>query len=204
MPTTRLLFRPRRAMLATAWVATLLATSPVFAVLYWLTSDDRGVWIPVLVVHLTLFFLGVGVFLRQLAVFCRLSDDELSGNGIFSPVVRVRVDDIAEVIVVPTHVGVQSEPAVQYLMLDASGRRLFRLRGNYWNEADVEELLEALPVEPVRVTKPMRLREFWKAYPGSAYWFEDKPWLQVLGIAAMLAVVVLVLLWAMTLVSAGA
>jgi len=200
MATRRLVIHPRRALLATAFVSILLASSPIFAVLYWLTSDERGVWIPVLVVHLALFLSGIGLFIRQLMVFTTLTDDELCGNGIFSPVVRVRLDDIAEVVVVDTHIGLQPEPITQYLVRDRAGRRLYRLRGNYWHVADLDALVDALPVEATRVAAPVKLREFFRAYPGSAYWFEGRPWIQVLGVLGLIAVVTGVLLWTMALV----
>lgn len=196
-----MLIRPRRSLLATAFVSILLATSPVFAVLYWLAAEDQSLWIPVLVVHLGLFFAGVGLFLRQLMVFTRLDDEELYGNGFFTPTIRVRLDDIAEVIMADTHVGIQPDPVTQLLIRNADGRRLYRMRGNYWHRSDLETLVAALPVEVTLRPKPMRMGEFFRDYPGSAYWFEGRPWINVLGVVALLALVTVALLWATLLVN---
>lgn len=197
------MIRPCRSLLATAFVSILLATSPVFAVLYWLSAEDEQLWIPVLVVHLALFFAGVGLFLRQLTVSTTLDGEELSGNGFLSPMVRVRLHDIAEVVLVDTHVGIQPEPVMQLLIRDADGRRLFRMRGNYWHQDDLEELVAALPIEATVLSKPMRLTEFFERYPGSSYWFEGRPWVTGLGVVALLAVVTVAVSWATILVNAS-
>jgi hypothetical protein len=102
--------------------------------------------------------------------------------------VRVPLTEIAKVDLVPVYVGQSPETVPQLLVRDADGARLFRLRGTYWHTGDLETIANALPVPTTVAAEPMSVSEFFVAYPGSAYWFEDRPWL----VAGMLAVVIAV------------
>ena len=98
------------------------------------------------------------------------------------------IEKIASVDIVPVYVGQSPETVPQLLVRDAEGRRLFRLRGTFWHSEDLAKIADALPV-PARVGRePMSFPEFFAAYPGSAYWFENRPWLM----AAILGVVILI------------
>lgn len=113
----------------------------------------------------------------------------LRGNGIFSPLEEVELSSIARVDLVNTYVGLVSTPVCQLLVRDAEGARLFRMRGNFWNDGDLERVAAALPVAAARVTEPLDLRDFFRRYPGSAYWFENK---RIIAVAAILLAVAVV------------
>ena len=129
---------------------------------------------------------SLALLARQLTVDTVVADGELRGRGIFSPMVRVPLDTIASVDVVPVYVGQSPETVPQLLVRDAEGRRLFRLRGTFWHADDLTKVMDALPVPAQIVTEPMSFPEFFAAYPGSAYWFENRPWLM----AGLLALVI--------------
>lgn len=187
--TMRVFVRPRRSLVSTAFISIALGMLPVFGVLYWFGVQHRS-WQIVLVVHLVLVVACVGALIRQLSVFSAVSDTELSGRGIFSPVERIPLDRIASVVMVPTYVGQAPEPVTQLLVRDSAGRRLFRMRGNYWHSGDLAAIANALPVTPQVVKDPISVREFFRSYPGSAYWFENRPLIRVgMVVAAILLVV---------------
>lgn len=176
---------PRRSLLVTALVSVLLVLLPVSAVLYWFAIPrGQGLWVAV--VQVVIVLASLGMLLRQLTVDAVVGDGELRGRGIFSPMQRVRLDDIARVDLVPVYVGQSPETVLQLLVRDADGRRVFRLRGTYWHTGDLEKIADALPVPTHVASEPMTRAEFFDAYPGSAYWFENRPWL----IAGILAVAV--------------
>jgi hypothetical protein len=183
--------RPRGSLLRTAAITTLLVTSPLFGALYWFTVPT-GTWIEVLVVHVVVLALCVLVGARQLMVFAEIRGGMLRGNGIFSPIEEVALDRIARVDLVDTYVGLTPAPIRQLLVRDAEGVRLFRMRGNFWHVGDLEEIAGALPVAPVMTSEPVDLRDFFRDFPGSAYWFEDRRTITavsiVLGIVAIVAV----------------
>lgn len=165
--------RPRAGLLGTAAVTSLLVTSPLFGVLYWL-GVSAGTWAEVLVAHVIVLAGCVLVGARQLTVFTEVGDGRLRGNGIFSPIVDVDLDRIASVDLVETYVGLRPAPVPQLLVRGADGARLFRLRGNFWHEGDLQRIAAALPVPTTTVSEPIELAEFFRRYPGSAYWFENR------------------------------
>ena len=187
--TTPVLVRPRRSLVSTALVSLVLGMIPVFGVLYWF-GVQHGSWPIVLIVHLVLIAGCLVAMFRQLSVFSAVSGSELTGRGIFSPLERVPLDRVSTVTIVPTYVGQAPEPVTQLLVRDAAGHRLFRMRGNFWNPGDLNAIAAALPVQTSVVKEPISLREFYRLYPGSAYWFENRPVMRVaVVVLAMLLVV---------------
>lgn len=186
--TVRLLVRPKRDLLVTALLSVLLVMIPLFGVLYWFGAQHNAVG-AVLAAHIAVLVVSILLLVRQLSLSTIVTDAEIRGRGIFSPLVRVPLERIAAVHLVPTFVGNSHEVVTQLLVRDAEGRRLYRMRGSYWNRDDLERVADALPV-PARVeSEPMTRREFYAAYPGAAFWFENRPWL-VAGLVAAAAVVV--------------
>jgi hypothetical protein len=178
---TEVWVRPRGALLRTASLTFLLVTSPLFGALYWFTVP-AGTWLEVLIIHLVVLAVCVLVGLRQLTIFTEVADGHLRGNGIFSPAEQVELERIARVDLVDTYVGLTPTPVRQLLVRDAEGARLFRMRGNFWHDGDLERVAAALPVAAVPPTEPIDLRDFFRDYPGSAYWFEAKPAITIVAI----------------------
>jgi len=118
---TTLRVRPRRSLMTTAFVSIVLTMIPVFGVLYWF-AIQHGSWMLVFVVHLAVTIACLATHGRQLTVFTAVTETELVGNGIFSPVVRIPLTAIASVVVVPTYIGQSLEPVPQLLVRDASLR----------------------------------------------------------------------------------
>ena len=190
--------RPRRSLMSTAFVSIVLAMIPVFGVLYWFAVQHDN-WGLVFVVHLAITVACLATLARQLTVFTAVTGTELIGRGIFSPMLRVPLSDIASVVIVPTYIGQSPDAVPQLLVRDASGARLFRMRGSFWHTDDLNAIADALPVTPTFVQEPMSIREFYRTYPGSAYWFQNRPalWIVVIALAVVLAVAVAA--WVMTI-----
>lgn len=190
--------RPRRSLMTTAFVSIVLAMIPVFGVLYWF-AVQHGSWAVVFAVHLAVTAASLVTLGRQLTVFVAVTETQLIGRGIFSPMVRVPLKGITNVVLVPTYVG-QSPDAVQQLLVrDAAGARLFRMRGNFWHADDLRAVANALPVRPEIVQEPISTREFFRNYPGSAYWFENRPVLWIVSVAVVLVLAIAVAAWLMTI-----
>lgn len=193
---TTLRVRPRRSLMTTAFLSIVLAMIPVFGVLYWF-AIQHGSWAMVFVVHLAVTILSLATLGRQLTVFTAVTETELIGRGIFSPLLRVPLSSIASVAVVPTYIGQSPDAVMQLLVRDESGARLFRMRGTYWNPEDLTAVAEALPVAPTYVQEPIGIREFYRAYPGSAYWFQNRPALWIIAFILAVLLIVAVAAWVM-------
>ena len=190
--------RPRRSLMTTAFFSIVLAMIPVFGVLYWFATQ-HGSWWLVFVVHLAITIACLATLGRQLTVYTAVTDTELIGRGIFSPMLRVPLSDIASVDIVPTYIGQSPDAVPQLLVRDASGARLFRMRGSFWNTDDLTAVADALPVPTTTAHEPMSIREFYRSYPGSAYWFQNRPalWFVVVALAVVAAGAVAT--WVMTI-----
>lgn len=186
---------PRRSLLTSGFVSIVLVLIPVSAVFYWFAIPrGQGYWVAI--GQVIVVIAAITLLLRQLTVDAVVADGELRGRGIFSPMVRVPLEKIATVDLVPVYVGQSPEIVHQLLVRDAEGKRLFRLRGTFWHAGDLKKIADALPV-PARVAhEPLSYPEFFLAYPGSAYWFENRPWL----IAGLLAVVIIAFIGVMVAV----
>ncbi|HEU0206193.1 MAG TPA: hypothetical protein VFQ74_05825 [Pseudolysinimonas sp.] len=195
---TTLRVRPRRSLMSSALLSIVLAMIPVFGVLYWF-AFQHGSWGLVFVVHLALTIISIATLARLLTVFTAVTETELIGRGTFSPLVRVPLSSIDSVDMVPTYVGQSPDPVMQFLVRDESGARLFRMRGTYWNPEDLTAVAEALPVAPHYVQEPIAIRDFYRTYPGSAYWFQNRPALWIVVFALAVLLIGAVAAWVMTI-----
>ena len=190
--------RPRRSLITTAFVSAVLGMIPLFGVLYWF-SIEHDSWLVVFVVHLVVTVLCLLLVVRQLTVYSAVTETELVGRGIFSPLIRVRLDKIAAVHLVETYVGQAPESVTQLLVTDDEGKRLFRMRGNFWPEGDLKAVAAALPVKAQVVSEPIGITEFFRTYPGSAYWFEHRRILWVVVFVVSLVAAIAGAAWVMTI-----
>jgi hypothetical protein len=98
---------------------------------------------------------------------------------------------------VPTYIGQSPDAVMQLLVRNESGARLFRMRGTYWNPEDLTAVAAALPVAPTYVQEPIGIREFYRSYPGSAYWFQNRPALWIIALVLAVLLIVGVAAWVM-------
>ena len=190
--------RPRRSLITTGFISIVLAMIPLFGVLYWFSIEHNS-WLVVFVVHLVVTALAVLVVVRQLTVYSAVTRTELIGRGIFSPMIRVPLDKIAAVHLIETYVGQAPESVTQLLATDEEGKRLFRMRGNFYQVGDLQAIAAALPVKAQIASEPIGITEFFRNYPGSAYWFEHRPILRIVVFAVSLALAVAIAAWVMTI-----
>jgi len=190
--------RPRRSLITTGFISVVLAMIPLFGVLYWFSIEHES-WLVVFVVHLIVTALCLLVIVRQLTVYSAVTETELVGRGIFSPMVRVPLDKIAAVYLVETYVGQARESVTQLLVTDDEGKLQFRMRGNFYGDGDLKAIAAALPVKAQVVAEPIGIAEFFRAYPGSAYWFDHRPILWIVVVVVSLAVALAGAAWVMTI-----
>lgn len=191
--------RPRRSLLSTAFFSILLVMIPVFGVLYWFADDGHGLAL-VAVINALVIALATAILLRQLTVHTAVTETELRGSGIFSPLVSVPLDRIASVHLVETYVGQATEPTTQFVAADSDGTCLYRNRGNFWHDGDLRKVAEAIPVPLTVVTEPLTMQEFSQRFPGSAYWFERRPVLRLAAIAGVGSVAIGATAWMATVI----
>ncbi|KRC52070.1 hypothetical protein ASE16_03155 [Leifsonia sp. Root227] len=166
--------RPHAHLFARGIIAILALTTPVFAVLYWLTIPD-GVWPLVLGVHIVVI---AGTTLAVLAFFSttiQLSRDVVRERGFFGRTVDVLPGSVGQVILVNLYEGSTLDTQPQLFITGTDGRLLIRMRGQFWALEDMERVAEELDVPVTRRADSMTLSELRRASPGLLYWFERLP-----------------------------
>jgi hypothetical protein len=105
--------------------------------------------------------------------------------------------DVASTYLVDTHTSNSPELLPQLLMLDAKGGRLLRMRGTFWSRDDMLRIAQATGAPLTVQTEPMTLKEFYALHPGTAYWYEGKLWLAIVGIVLAFGFAYLAVTWLM-------
>lgn len=164
--------RPKKSLSATAFVSYLVIMVPVSAILYWYAFTGGYGWRWVVLLDVVVSLACLATLIRQTFVFASVTDEALAGNGIFSPVVTVPLSDIKRVVLVRMYHRNSPDTSVQFMALDGDGHCLFRLRGSYWHERDLNEIAAALSVEIHEHPGPLASPELFEQFPRSRYWFE--------------------------------
>ena len=170
-PTRVTVLRPHRHLFMRGIIAVLALTTPVFAVVYWLTIPGPG-WPYVLIAHLVVIgatVLGVASFLNTTI---SISADGVRERGFFGRTVHVAPGEAGAVILVQMYEGSTLDVLPQLFVASQQGRLLIRMRGQFWSQADMERVAEELDVPVTRPDEPMTLNQLRRTWPRLRYWFE--------------------------------
>ena len=166
--------RPYRDLFARGLTAVLALTTPVFAVLYWLTIPD-GDWTYVLVAHVLVVLatlLGVYAFLSATIT---LRPDGVSERGFFGQTRFVRPADVGSVLLLRLYDGSTLDTLPQLFITDHDGRVLIRMRGQFWSAEDMERVVEELDIPVTRPEEFLTMTQLRRRSPELLYWFERMP-----------------------------
>jgi hypothetical protein len=185
----------RGSVLRNTIYAAFAAGIPLFGVLYWL-SLAQGNWLRVLVVQAiyTGFFALIAV--RHFGAHVEVTSTTVTKQALFVRTTLSRAD-VASSYLVDTHTSNSPELLPQLVLLDAQGGRLMRMRGTFWSRDDMVRVAEAIGAPLTVQTEPMTLKEFYALRPGTAYWYEGKLWLAIVGIVLAFGFAYLAVTWLM-------
>ncbi|MGO4536629.1 hypothetical protein [Leifsonia sp. 2MCAF36] len=163
--------RPRRNLFRGGIIAVLALTTPVFAVVYWLTIPGPG-WPYVLVAHLIVIaatIVGVASFLNTTIT---IEPDGVRERGFFGRTIHVAPGEAGAVILVQVYESSTLDVLPQLFVASGQGRLLIRMRGQFWSLADMERVAEELDIPVTRPEQPMTLNQLRHTWPRLLYWFE--------------------------------
>lgn len=163
--------RPHRHLFLRGIVAVLALTTPVFAVLYWLTIPDGG-WPFVLLAHVLVIvatIVGVASFLNTTIT---VGPSGVRERGFFGRTVAVAPGEPGAIILVKVYEGSTLDVLPQLFVASREGRLLIRMRGQFWSSEDMERVAEELDVPVTRPVEPMTPSQLRQAWPRLLYWFE--------------------------------
>lgn len=171
MARTTLHLRPHWRHFGRSLLSLLILLVPIFLVLYWLTIPN-GPWIPVVIAQFTVL-LGCAF---ALFAFSRtriwLNDQTLSERGFLGLRSTIPVGSVASILFVDIYRFGTLDTLPHLFVVGHDGKRLLRMRGQFWSPAEMETVAEHLGVPPTRVAEPITMHQFSRQKPKLLYWFE--------------------------------
>jgi hypothetical protein len=183
---------PRRDPIRGGVFAILIVSLVIFGVLGFL-GIRNGSW-PIAVVGelLSLAAIALGVAFAA-RTYIEITAEEIVERGFWGALTRHPLSAVHSVVLARVYDGDAATELPQLIVRDASGRRLLRMRGQFWSVDDARAVADALGHAVIEPADPMTLAEFLERYRGSGYWFERCPLVLTLsivgGLIAITAVV---------------
>jgi hypothetical protein len=166
--------RPFHDLFVRGLTAVLALTTPVFAVLYWLTIPD-GDWTIVLGAHaLVVLATIVGVY-RFFSATITLCADGVRERGFFGGTRLIRPADVGSILLARLYDGSTLDTLPQLFVTGHDGLVLLRMRGQFWSAEDMERVAEELDRPVTRAEDFMTMTQLRRTSPELLYWFERLP-----------------------------
>jgi hypothetical protein len=178
--------RPRRAVLTSGLIVTLVVPLPILGTLIGL-GISNGSWPAAAVGEVLCLLVALVGWLLFRCTWVEVSATHVSKRSFFGKTTHAPLSAAHSVVLAFTYSGSSNEALPQLLIRDASGRRILRLRGQFWSEESMHELASAVGIPFVLAPEPITSAQFFDLYPGVAYWFENRPTLAIVGIVVLLA-----------------
>lgn len=163
--------RPFQHLFLRGLIAVLALTTPVFALLYWLTIPD-GPWAAVVVSHVVVVLLTVLGVHAFFASTITLGSGSVRERGFFGRTTIVQPADVGAIVLVHLYERSTLDTLPQLFVSGHDGRLLLRMRGQFWPLEDMERVAEELDVPVTRPEESMTLAQLRRTSPELLYWFE--------------------------------
>ena len=174
VPQQSTVLRPHAHLFTRGIVALLALTTPVFAVLYWLTIPS-GPWAAVLALHLLVVAATTLAVLAFFSTTIEFGPDGVKERGFFGRTLVVRPGMVKTVTIVNLYESSTLDTQPQLFVTGVDGRLLIRMRGQFWAVEDMERVAEELDMPIIRPDESMTLTELRRSSPELLYWFERFP-----------------------------
>lgn len=165
----------RRRLLGQGLVAVFSLTGPILLVLFWLTIPD-GTWPMVAAATVAVLLLVAYAVVQYFRIAVIVTPTRLVERTFFAGTRRIPVDKVARAVLLDLHRTLAAEPRRQLFVLDADGRVLLRMRGDFWSTRSIHDVASHLVTVPVEhVEDALTLEELQRTNPLMLYWFERRP-----------------------------
>jgi len=170
----RTLLRPHSHLFTRGLIALLALTTPVFAVLYWLTIPD-GEWPLVLGLHVLVVTAAALAVLAFFGTTIQFTAGGVRERGFFGRTREVGHGTVGAAILIDLYESSTLDTQPQLFITDKNGRVLIRMRGQFWALNDMERVAEELDVPITKRAESVTLAELRRTSPELLYWFERFP-----------------------------
>jgi hypothetical protein len=141
------------------------------------------------------------LLLRHRGAYVEVTATTITKQAIIIRTVLKR-SDVASLHIADTHHATSEDLVPQLIALDATDKRLFRMRGTFWAREDMLAVCAAIGAPLVIEPQPMSRKEFYALRPGTAYWYEGRLWVSVAGILLGVGLGYLVVGWLLAAIGA--
>jgi hypothetical protein len=195
-----LVLRPRVDLMRTGLLSYLLLSIPLFGALYFL-SVPNGPWNVALVFQLLSLVLVGLAFIKYRRTYIGVTPDSLEERGFFTRLVSIPLAGVHSAVLVETYRSSSAETVHQLLLSGLDGQRMLRMRGAFWHEATMRQLVATLGIPVTERNDAITKKTFFTEYPGSAYWYENRPAIAILASAGGLIVILGLILGLMAMMN---
>jgi len=171
---TRVVLKPHRHLFARGLLAVFALTTPVFAVVYWLTVPSHA-WPIALLVHVLVLLACLLSLIAFFDTVVTVGDRTVTERGFFGRVHTFTADQVGYALLVDVYQSNALETTPQLFLCDIEGRRLLRLRGQFWSRESMRKVLDDLEVPVTEPSEAVTLAELHRRSPNLLYWFERMP-----------------------------
>lgn len=192
---------PSIGLVRNTLLSILLVTVTVFGVLLFLGLRN-GSW-PIAAAGgvLTLLLTAIG-YVRYRLTFVGITTATIEERRYCGGRTSFPRSDVASIVLADVYSNSSPDSSPQLIVRNSAGRRILRMRGAFWSIEAMNSLVSSLDIEPYRPAAAMSTAEFFRRFPGTAYWFENRPALTgaaVIGVLVAAAAAALGIMWVLGL-----
>lgn len=165
---------PKRGLVRSGIMTLIFVPLPLLGLLIFLRLPDGA--LPAAVAG-AFVLLAIGFWALTLfkGTSIGVTDDAIEEVGFFGQKTVSLTDDIGSAVLVHTYCGELAETRPQLIVRNHDAGRMLRMRGTFWTEESMRAVAAQLGVILDEPAAPMTARQLFSRYPGTAYWFEDRP-----------------------------
>ncbi|MGV8858868.1 hypothetical protein [Rhodoglobus sp.] len=157
--------------------AGLAFTIPVFGVLYTLTVPN-GPWLAVALTHVAAIVAAVAASVSYFrsAIWIGPASPMVTERGFFfGRLTHFAKSDAVSLLRAEVYTSDGSETRPQMVILGANNKRLLRMRGQYWTQADMDVVAAEFDVPVVTIPGAVSTGELREDHPHALYFMERHP-----------------------------
>jgi hypothetical protein len=173
-PVTHEVLRPHRHLFSRGALAVFALTTPVFAVIYWLTIP-AGRWPIVIVVHGVVLVATLFALIAYFDTLITVGGHSVIERDFFGRVHTIDTADVGSILLLELYESNALDTIPQLFVCDSQGRRMLRMRGQFWSRESMERVVEVLDRPVTTPPEAMTLADLRRSSPELLYWFERRP-----------------------------
>jgi hypothetical protein len=176
--------RPKPALIRSGLLVLLIVPLPIFGVLIF-EGATSGSWPIGVGGELVCLLLCVFSVVRFRATFVEVNSTSIVERGFFGGRTHSNLSDIGDMVIAQTYSNSTADTLPQLIARDHQGKRVLRLRGVFWTEESMRAITTAAGLPFEELAEPLTSAEFFRRFPGAAYWFENRREVVVAAVAVI-------------------